>query len=61
MKSTTLARILLSMFCATLTSSFQAVAQSAAAQTPTTTYRYRAIDLGTLGGPTSSVSLIAVT
>lgn len=53
MKSTTLARILAGMFCATLTSSFPAAAQSAAAPTPTTTYRYRAVDLGTLGGPAS--------
>lgn len=54
MKSTTLARILALIFCATLTSSFPAAAQSPAAQTaPSTTYRYRAVDLGTLGGPNS--------
>jgi len=61
MKSMTSARIPAVMFCATLTSSFQAAAQSPATQTvPSTTYRYRAVDLdravdlGTLGGPNSS-------
>ncbi len=55
MKSKTLARILGLTFCATLTCSFQAAAQSPADQAaPSTTYRYRAVDLGTLGGPNSS-------
>ena len=55
MKSKTLARILALTFCATLTCSFQAAAQSPEGQTaPSTTYRYRAVDLGTLGGPNSS-------
>lgn len=55
MKSTTLARIFALIYCGTLTCLFQAAAQSPAAQVPTTTtYRYRAVDLGTLGGPESS-------
>jgi len=55
MKSTTSAWILALMFCAILTSSFQLVAQSPAGQTPTSTYRYRAVDMGTpLGGSKST-------
>jgi probable HAF family extracellular repeat protein len=53
MKSRRLARILALAFCAAITSmtnSFQLAAQSPT----TTTYRYRAVDLGTLGGPSSS-------
>jgi probable HAF family extracellular repeat protein len=54
MKSTVLARILAWIFFATLTNSFQLPAQSPANSNGQPTYRYRAVDVGTLGGPDSS-------
>jgi probable HAF family extracellular repeat protein len=55
MKSTTFARTLELILCTTLTISFQAAAQPTGSQSAAPpTYRYRAIDLGTLGGPDSA-------